>query len=265
MSDESRDPELEWIRRDCEVQPPTVGFRDRVLESYVQEADRVRATRRKPGARWMVAFVRLAAVTLLAGAVLLVVVSVALPQTHSTVSPPWTVDSEFIRYEEDGSSSIEMYTTSYFVDGDETLLSWALPGSPFKTAVGRVFEAIGPLFVSAERLKSEERIKRSHLRTGFVTRCNLGCLAINHAYFSKAERQWTGCAPGTVVGREQILGHPTEALQLWEPWAGQRRVTMWTAPDLACFALRITYEEQRPDGGFRLVSEKRALRMNLKP
>lgn len=268
MPDEFPDPELEWIRRDCQVQPPTVGFRDRVLESYVQEADRVRAgyaARTKRNASWMFAFLRMAAATIFAGVALLVIVTVALPKTGTPVSPPWTVDSEFIGYEEDGSSSIEMYTTSYFVDAEETILSVDLPGHPFKLAVGRAFEKISSLFVSADRLKREERIRQSHLRIGFITRCNLGCLGINKAYFSRAEHhQWTGCLPGTVVGHEQILGHPTDALQLWEPWAGEGRVTMWTAPDLGCFALRITYEAQRPDGGFRIVSEKRALRINLK-
>ncbi len=40
---------------------------------------------------------------------------------------------------------------------------------------------------------------------------------------------------------------------------------MWMAPDLGCFALRLSLEEQRPDGAFRLVSEKQALRVNVKP
>ena len=36
-------------------------------------------------------------------------------------------------------------------------------------------------------------------------------------------------------------------------------------PDLGCFALRITIEEQRLDGTFRPVSDKQALRVTLNP
>jgi hypothetical protein len=42
-------------------------------------------------------------------------------------------------------------------------------------------------------------------------------------------------------------------------------MTLWTAPDLGCFALRITIEERRPDGTFRLVSAKQALKVTLNP
>jgi hypothetical protein len=44
----------------------------------------------------------------------------------------------------------------------------------------------------------------------------------------------------------------------------QRRLTLWMAPDLGCFALRITTEERRPDT-FRLVSRKQALKVTLNP
>jgi len=267
MPDEIRDPELERVLRSWKAQPPTAGFHSRVLGAYVREAELVRAgsaTRRERTATWMGALLRIAAVTVLAGAALLVIVSVALPQTHSTVSPPWTVDSEFIGYEENGASSIEMYITSYSVDDSEILLSWALPGSPVKTALGRVLETIEPLFESAERRERDESLKRSHLRHEFITRCGIGCLGVTHTVFSKVERQWTGCVPGTVVGHERILDHQTEAVR--QSWMGERgRVTLWTAADLECIALRVTSEEQQPDGSFRLVSEKRALRVNLKP
>jgi hypothetical protein len=40
------------------------------------------------------------------------------------------------------------------------------------------------------------------------------------------------------------------------PWA-----TPPDRPDLGCFALRLAIEEQRPDGTFRPVSGKQALRV----
>lgn len=264
MPVESRDPELEWVRRSWEPQPPTADFHNRVLTAYVREADRVAgyARPRKRTATWMAAFARAAAVAILAGAALLAIVAVALPQTTSAVSPPWTVDSEFLYYNEDGSSSVEMYMTSYSINAAEILLSKTWPGSPFKTVIGRTLDAIGtvPAFVS----EREEKIRQSHLRHEFITRCSMGCLVANYVFFSQAERQWTGCVPGTVVGHEQILGHSTEAVRPpWQPKNGQERLTLWTAADLGCFALKVTYEEQLPDGTFRLVSEKRALRVNM--
>jgi hypothetical protein len=42
-------------------------------------------------------------------------------------------------------------------------------------------------------------------------------------------------------------------------------MTLWMSPNLGCFALRITLEARRPDGTFRLVSERRALRVKLNP
>src|ERR1041384_554169 len=60
--------------------------------------------------------------TLLAGAIagmsaFLIVVTQAIPQTLQLVSPPppapFTVESEYVRYAEDGSRTVEMYSTSY--------------------------------------------------------------------------------------------------------------------------------------------------------
>jgi hypothetical protein len=65
---------------------------------------------------------------------------------------------------------------------------------------------------------------------------------------------------GAVVARETLLNHPTAAVQF--PLGENQRMTWWTAPDLGCFALRITTEQKQPDGTFRLVREKRALRVN---
>jgi hypothetical protein len=39
-------------------------------------------------------------------------------------------------------------------------------------------------------------------------------------------------------------------------------MTIWMAPDLACFALRSVYEAEQPDGSFKVVAEKRAVRVN---
>ena len=55
---------------------------------------------------------------------LLLLVTQALPQTPPPVNIPYTVDSEFVRYEDDGSPSVEMYLTSYTnQNGAEALVS----------------------------------------------------------------------------------------------------------------------------------------------
>ena len=66
-----------------------------------------------------------------------------------------------------------------------------------------------------------------------------------------------------LVGQQTILNYPTTAIQ--PRIGGSVRMTRWPAPDLGCFALRITTEEKRTDGSFRLVQEKRALSVNLNP
>ena len=85
-----------------------------------------------------------------------------------------------------------------------------------------------------------------------------------HYFFLRAAADTdTGCVAGTVVGRETLLNYTTAAVQLF--LNDQRRMIWWMAPDLGCFALRITIEEQRLDGTFRPVSKKQALRVTLNP
>jgi hypothetical protein len=81
---------------------------------------------------------------------------------------------------------------------------------------------------------------------------------LNRYFFRRAiTGSVTACLEGTVVGHETILNHPTTAIELRYP----PKLTVWTAPDLGCFALRITSEVQRPDGSFRLENLKQALRV----
>ena len=99
------------------------------------------------------------------------------------------------------------------------------------------------------------------------------CLTVEHWFFRRAnDGPSAPCAAGSVVGRETMLGYPTTVIE--SPVPNPRatpsrpvaaRITMWMAPDLACFALRILIQEQRPDRSFRLVSEKQALKVTLKP
>jgi hypothetical protein len=201
---------------------------------------------------------------------LLLIVTQALPQTPPPVNIPYTVDSEFVRYADDGSPSVEMYLTSYTgQNGAEVLVSRSIPNHPFGTALGRTLDAtlpawqrlILPLTVTSAEL---EKMKKSRPPSvGFITGCaDWTCLLLNRYFFRRAPpAAGNDCVEGTVVGRETILNYPTTAVELRE-W-NRSKTTVWTTPGLGCFALRMTSEAQRPDGSFHLVAVKQALRVTV--
>jgi hypothetical protein len=192
--------------------------------------------------------------------VFLLAVTLALPQTLSLVSPPvrppYIVDSDVVRYANDGTSSVEVHVVSYNNNGSEIVLYEVAPS--FLTAIRVGLEAAGsvvgrltlPFVVSPEQLRS---LRSTALVTSGFEHYRLG---------SAAALLNTGCVIGTVVDRETILAYPTVAVRQFD---GGRRTTLWMAPDLGCFALRITTEERRPDGTFRLVRKKQAAKVTLTP
>lgn len=207
-----------------------------------------------------------------AGAAVLIVVTQAIPQTINLIAPPppppYTVDSEYVRYADDGSSTVEMFSTSYLNEkGSEVILERTIANHPLETALGRTLDAVFPL----RRLSGTPITRPSTV--GIVTCNDLTCLVLGHWYFARAESGPNApCAAGDVVGAETILGHPTVAVM--RPMPNPRatashpipaRITIWMAPDLGCFALRLFIEEQRPDGTFRPVSGKQAVRVTVKP
>ena len=216
----------------------------------------------------------LIAAAILAALAFFLVVTQATPRTQAPI--PWSVDSEFIRYADNGSSSIEMYTTSYESTGsnaNEILVSRSAPGNPFKTVLGQTMDATLPAlgrfhnhvlgFVAPGMLAKMEQMKRSRPPgISFITGCDPDgeCLVLDHYGFAKAAN---GCVDSPVVDRATILNHPTEAVR--ERWTEHGRVTLWIAPDLGCFALKVTYEAERPDGAFHLVAAKQALKVTLNP
>jgi hypothetical protein len=75
---------------------------------------------------------------------------------------------------------------------------------------------------------------------------------------SNAVRVSNGCVDGPIVGRETILNYRTVAIQ---HASAADRITLWMAPDLGCFPLKMTYDERRPEGTFRQVIDRRALKV----
>jgi hypothetical protein len=268
------DTELDEMLDQWKVPPATASLRENMRAGFVATLELKPLPART---RWIASLMPGARRGLLAGVALglglvLLIGTQALPQTPPPVNIPYSVDSEFLRYGDDGSPSVEMYLTSYTnQDGAEALISRSIANRPFGTALGRTLDAtlpawqrlILPLTVSSGDL---ERIKKSRPPSiGFITGCaDWTCLLLNRFFFRRAVTgAGNDCVEGTVVGRETILNYPTTAIEL-RGW-GPRKLTLWTAPRLGCFALRITSEAQRPDGSFHLENVKQALRVTMHP
>jgi hypothetical protein len=216
---------------------------------------------------------RLLLAAILSALVLLLVVAQARPGSPP-VRIPYVVDSEFVRYAAGRPATIEMYTSSYALNGTEVLKSRSIPGRPFVTAIGRSLDTTLPLWSQLmARLtvgtQTLDKVRQAaHRSIGAITGCDASCLVLEHHGFARAAAGvdvdgGTACLDGTIVDHETILGYPTTGIQ--PHMSGSVRMTWWTAPELGCFALRITTDEKQPDGTWRLVREKRALRVNLKP
>jgi hypothetical protein len=122
------DTELDEMLDQWKVPPVPASLRENVRAGFVA------ALEQKPLSgvrmRWIAAWVPGARKSLFAGAALgagflLLIVTQALPHTPPPVNIPYTVDSEFVRYADDGSPSVEMYLTSYAGQNGATCLATA--------------------------------------------------------------------------------------------------------------------------------------------
>ncbi len=217
----------------------------------------------------------LLAAILIAG-IFLFAAAQALSQTPPPVHVPFTVDSEYLLYGDDGSPTLAMTSTSYTAPpGQEVLLSRSIPGQPIGTALGRALDAALPVwqhmilpFVVTSRKDIElyRKMRQSQFQQVVVIPgcADWTCMVIQHFGFRKPAGGLgtTACLEGAVVGSETILNHPTTAVQLpMRP----NRMTLWLAPDMGCFALRITSETMRPDGSFRVWQMKQAVKVTMNP
>ena len=84
----------------------------------------------------------------------------------------------------------------------------------------------------------------------------------SHVLTRRANLVNSGCRnpgpSGTILGEQLMLNYATVAAQ-YNFW--KSRVTVWMAPQLGCFALRVTVEREQPDGSWTLSSEKKAVRV----
>jgi len=250
------DTELDQLLNTWDAPPAPASLRAGVLVGFHARPER----RKFHGVRILIAAVGVG--------VFLLAVTLALPQTLSLISPtraPYIVDSDVVRYRSDGTSSVEVHLASYNNNGSEIVVYEVSPSLLTDLQLG--LQAVNsawtrltlPLALSPEMLEKANSIARGSIGLDHYRLCSqsFGCVGSGPALLH------TGCVIGPVVGNETILEHPTVAVQ--SMLDDQRRRTMWMAPDLGCFALRITTEERRSDGTFRLVRKKQATKVTLTP
>jgi len=260
------DTELDELLNKWSAPAAPESLRERVTAGF-----RPAAERRK--FRWSWGKSLMAAVVV---AMLLVIVTQAVPQTVPEVHRPYVVLSEFSRYAKDGSAEVQMYSTSYNDEyGREIMVARHLADNPIHDVLARtldaVSEATAPVRFRLARLSpqgAEALDRRAAIRPGPLvnTECaEKTCITgVGHFGLQGAGNPAMGCVNGPVVDRETILDYPTVATQL--PLDGNRvRRTLWMAPALGCFALKVAVERQMSDGSFRLMSGKQAVKVRLNP
>jgi hypothetical protein len=158
---------------------------------------------------------------------------------------PYYVEFEFARYADDGSAPHQSRITSFPYGGHEIVMSATEPGDSLQNAVRGIARSIRTQFILAMPslvLPKEPPMTEPAWFAGFVS---------------------SGCSSGkTVVGHETLAGHETTVVQSGSPG---HRLRTWMAPDLACFALKLTDEVQEPNGTYRLKLRKESVKVTTNP
>jgi hypothetical protein len=230
------DTELDEVLNQWGVQDANPSMRERARVRF--RAERAQRTNRR-GLRRIAIFLQgsgkgLAAGLVAAGVFLMIVIQVSPKMLASSQHPlriPWLVQYETLRYGNDGLPNSKVEILSFSRDGKEVILSES--DSSIMNAVRVGLLRVAPALL----IPSESSEDVSHLNV----------LIRN------------GCATGQVIGHESILNHQTTVVQNASP--DHTRTTQWLAPDLECFALRLTSEERKSDGPFRLVLRKQATKI----
>lgn len=267
------DTELDEMLDRWTVPPVPTSLRESVRAGFATSLPPAALPRERVG--WSVRKTLFAAAVAGVGAFLLMV-GQALSQMPPPEKIPYTVDSEFVRYGDDGSRTVEMYSTSYVGQhGEEIVLSRSIPGHPLETALGRTLDAALPVWqrmilpyaLSSKDMETYRKMRQSGFQqiVIFAGCSDWSCLTTQHWGFRRAPAGGdNACLEGPVVARETILSYPTEAVE--RPLWNRGRITLWMAKDLGCFALRVTTEEgPRSDGNFQLLQTRQALKVSLNP
>lgn len=256
------DTELDNLLNTWTTPDPSPSLRGRALTGYATLIP-------KPRGRFRLSFW-----TITFGfAAFLLVLTAALPKTVELVEPaqkiPYTVDTDTTTFMRDGSVH-ELRMTTYMRDGVEVILA-RTPGNPLTTPGIRwamqTF-AIQTLHFYSLVFSPVDR----HRWAGFVAS---GCSNVPVDGIRRAEPlvpPYDDAARdvGTVVGHEAILGYQTTVTKHLLPSHDEgdalqdgRVITLWQAPELGCFDLKMVHEQENSDGTYRLVEERHALKVTV--
>jgi hypothetical protein len=217
-------------------------------------------------------------------AVLIFAILVVNPDAFSGKVTTYTVDSEIRYYGVPEIADVRVLITSYNDAGTEMLQSWSFPDYPAQTvfkktrmAARRAAERLERLAWPFKKIAKYYYIWKYDLATPDATPGGVPNDVPNDArvYPNGPDMPWligrrvdlmsSGCRThhggATVIGQDTILNYSTTVLQQWDR---AQKLTLWMAPELGCFALRTTMHEQQADGSWKLVSEKKALKVTLK-
>jgi len=241
------DNELDDMLNQWDAPPVRAALRKRVqagLEAKGFEAKKIAPRRRFRWPSWHIGRGLVAGVA--AGAVtLLLVVGAASPQSLSSGPIPYTVDLQYVDHNEDGSTAVTEYATTFLRDGHEWILRASIPNSALMTAHLQIANSLHLMLYSLARpfmdMGDSEKVSAQWIQRG--------CLW----WGDKGSRQ-------KLIGHETILNHETSIIQSAE---GDWRDTRWLAPDLGCMTLKTTAEQLGSSGSYRLVSERLPLKVNM--
>jgi hypothetical protein len=251
------DTELDELLNTWKPPEPSASMRERVRTGIAVKP----AVRHLfPGWRWVTAGAAVAA------AVLIMVNTSAFSAKPSP--PPYVVDSEITLYGDlpgwlnvgySGPQTALM--TSYNQVGTEVLLSWTSPDHPFDGAVWTAALAWSSLVGKVTRqflLPDYVKAEREHRSVVHVTVGKTLDIGLRDPLLN------SGCHPADrgaeVIGQEVLQGYSTVVTR---HDYYKRKVTLWMAPELSCFALRARVELQQPDGSWKLESEKKAVKVTV--
>ena len=218
--------ELDDILDTWNAPQPPPSLRGRMRARYVAALEKPRGHRRL--AMWASAF---------GAAAFLLVLTQAFPQTvklRPASSIPYTVDSEVIVYPDDGSRERVLDTTSYTLNGNEVVLSQTIPDHPLQTFFLNFHQSMSSIFQDLHGL--------------------FGGHTEDHPKLDP------GCAAGPSAPHQTMLSYDTVKVQRE---GNGRRAQTWLAPGLGCFPMRQILERQRIDGAYRVVMERRAVKVTV--
>jgi len=241
------DEELDLVLEAWTLAPPLPSLRERVRLGFPAPSLREKLLRFVPLGIGKVVF---GGSVVAAGLMLVAALGFSQPsRTFAALAGiRFTVDSISTQYKPDGTT-ITTELTSYLFRGDTIPLAESKPGDPWWTMAHHAGNAIefltiqiAPSLVTPEETEIEKRHHADFVQAGCVT------------------------SGDTVMGYETIANYRVVKVVSHMRLHGSGAKTLWLAdwraPELSCYRLADTAENEFTDGTIRLVLQEKALRVN---